>query len=81
MNHTSYKEELEDIERICIQECPTGVTGKSLLLTFCWVCFFDHNPHFLVAFVIIIIYNVLPQRTLPLCLTTKIKGFCVTHRE
>ena len=69
MNPNSYKEELEDIERICIQECPTGVTGKSLFLTSCWVCFFDHNPHFLVAFVITSIYDILPQRTLPLYLT------------
>ena len=29
MSPTSYKEELEDVERICIQECPTAVTGKS----------------------------------------------------
>ena len=33
------------------------------------------------AFVIIIIHNVLPQGTLPLCQDVKLKRLCSTHRE
>ena len=34
-----------------------------------------------IAFVIIIIHNGLPQRTLPLCLTIKLKCLCSAHSE
>ena len=46
---------------------------KKPILTPCWNCSFNL---FLVACVIIIIWNDLPQRLLPLCLTLKLKCLC-----
>ena len=48
------------------------VAGRKPILTPCWNCSFDL---LLVAFVIIIIQNGLPQRILPLCLTLKVPLF------
>ena len=56
--------------RKCCKEKP--------ILTPCWSYFFDL---LFIAFVITIIYNSLPQRTLPLCLAVKLKCFCLAHRE
>ena len=56
--------------RECCREKP--------ILTPCWNYFFDL---LFIAFVITIIYNSLPQRTLPLCLTVKLKCLCLAHRK
>ena len=48
------------------------------VLTTCWNCFFDL---LLIAFIITVIHNGLPQRTLPLCLTVKLKCLWLAHRE
>jgi len=51
---------------------------EKLILTPCWKCFFDL---LFVADVTIIIHIDLPQRTLTLCLTVRLKCLCYTHRE
>ena len=51
---------------------------KEPILTPCWNSFFDF---LFVAVVTIIIHTGLPQRTLPLCLTVKLKCLCLVHRE
>ena len=51
--------------------------GEKPILIPCWICFFD----FTFVFVIIIIHNGLPQGTLLLCLTVKLKWLCSVHRE
>ena len=50
-----------------------SVADKKAIMTPCWNCSFDF---ILVACVIMIIWNDLPQRLLPLCLTVKLKCLC-----
>ena len=55
------------------------LTGKSQILTTCWICFFYFNlcfPLLLFTKRILSIHNGLPWGTLPLCLNVKPKCLC-----